>query len=290
MNDIPFSNLNITIVGLGLIGGSFAKSIKSNLNIKNLWAIDIGKDMLYKAKNSGVIDDGFIEPIFPLNNSDIVIMCTYPNVTMNFIKDNMIYFKKNAIITDSTGIKNKIINEINKVKRHDVDFIGGHPMAGKESVGYDFSDECIFQDAKFIITPQEINLSENILLLKRLFTRIGFKKVVEITPEIHDEIIAFTSQLPHIIACCLMNNIKLESGLDYIARSFKDVTRVANINCDLWSELIYDNKDNILIEIDQFTKDLKNIYDIIKKEDKENLISIFNKSSYRRKEMNDEDN
>lgn len=290
MNDIPFSNLSITIVGLGLIGGSFAKSIKKNLKIKNLWAIDINKDMLYKAEKSGIIDDGFIDPIFPLNNSDIVIMCTYPNVTLNFIKNNMIYFKKNAIITDSAGIKNKIINEINEIKRHDVDFIGGHPMAGKESVGYDFSDDDIFQDAKFIITPQEINLVENIALLKRLFTNIGFKKVVELTPKIHDEIIAFTSQLPHIIACCLMNNKKLHSSLDCVAGSFKDVTRVANINCDLWSELIYDNKDNILFEIGHFIGDLKDIYDIIKNDDKENLVSIFNKSSYLRKEMNDENN
>lgn len=286
MNSVNLPNLNVTIVGLGLIGGSIAKAIKKKLKINKLWAVDIDINILKEAKHEGVIDDGFINPKFPLENSDVVIFCTYPNVTIDFIKNNMQSFKNNSIITDTTGIKNKIVSEMSYIMRSDVEFIGGHPMSGKENAGYHFSDENICNDANYILTPDKNTSEFSIEILMEIIKGIGFKKITVMSPEVHDKTVAFTSQLPHIIACSLMNNKRVEDISNCIGGSFKDVTRVADINCDLWCELIHENKKNILDELDNFINDINNIYDIINNDDIENLKSIFIKSSLRRKEMN----
>jgi len=280
------SNLNITIVGIGLIGGSFAKAIREKIKINKLWAIDINIDTINDAVSNGVIDNGFTNPKFPLENSDIVILCTYPNATINFLKDNMKFFKPNALITDAIGMKNKIVSEISGILRNDLEFIGGHPMSGKESIGYNSSSADIFENAQYILTPNKNVSASSLELLKQIITGIGFTKIIEMSPQTHDEKVAFTSQLPHIIACTLMNNSRLDGNLLCIGGSFKDATRVADINSELWSELIFENKDNILNEINNFIADIKTICDIIKTDDKNSLMSFLNKSSIRRKEMN----
>ncbi len=284
MNNVE--NLNITIVGLGLIGGSIAKAIRKNLTVKNLWAVDLNINALEQSKKSGIIDDGYVDPSYPLENSQLVIMCTYPDTTLNFIKSNMQHFKQNALITDTSGIKSKLVQQVRQVMRDDLDFVGGHPMSGKETVGYEFSDDAIFLGANYILTPSEKNKQESIVFLKEMLLKIGFKKVIELTPQAHDEIIAYTSQLPHIIASTLMNNSKLEKSVDCIGGSFRDATRVADINSDLWCQLLYENKQNILPELLTLIQDITNIYDIINKDDLNSLKSIFEKSSMLRKEIN----
>lgn len=286
MNDADFSNNNFTIVGLGLIGGSFAKSIKNKLKYKNLWAVDIDRDILNQAVSEGVIDEGFTDPKYPLENSDIVILCTYPNITTDFLKINMPYFKQNSIVTDTTGIKNKIITEIRSFIRNDINFIGGHPMCGKESIGYGYSSDSMFINGQYILTPENNTSLEAVNILTEIIKNIGFKTVSLMSPEKHDETIAFTSQLPHLIACTLMSSKNIKQSLNCIGGSFKDATRVADINSDLWSELIFENKNNIIMQLDYFLNDIKNIYDIINNNDIEGLKSIFAKSSLHRREMN----
>jgi prephenate dehydrogenase len=285
LNTIKLHDLSVTIVGLGLIGGSLAKSIRKNLKIKNLWAVDIDSDILSSAANSGVIDKGFTKPQFPLENSDIVILCIYPRATVNFLKENMKYFKNNAIITDTAGVKNKIVAQAECFVRNDLQFIGGHPMSGRESIGYNFSSHHIFEGAQYILTPTAKTSQNSLILLKGLILGMGFKEVVMMTPEKHDETVAFTSQLPHIIAITLMNSDKLDGKLDGIGGSFRDLTRIADINNGLWSELIYENKDNILKELERFLTSTNDIYHAIKNEESDYLHSIFQKSSLRRKEM-----
>lgn len=280
------SNLNITIVGIGLIGGSYAKAIRKNIKTNKLWAIDINIDTINEATSTGVIDEGFIEPQFALENSDVVILCTYPNITMDFLKDNMKYFKLNALITDTMGMKNKIVSEALGIIRDDLEFIGGHPMSGKESMGYTSSDAEIFKNAQYILTPNKNTSIDSLNLLRQIVTSIGFNRIIEMSPQAHDERVAFTSQLPHIIACALMNNSGLDNNLECIGGSFRDATRIADINSGLWSELIFENKENILNELENFIIDMSNIQDIIKSDDRNSLISFLNKSSTRRKEMN----
>ena len=284
MNNID--DLNITVVGLGLIGGSIAKAIRKNLKIKNLWAVDLDANVLSESKKSGIIDDYYVNPKYPLQNSEIVIMCTYPDTTLNFIKNNMEHFKQNSLITDTSGIKGKIVTEVKKVMRDDLEFIGGHPMSGKETVGYKFSDDAIFLGANYILTPDESNKRDCVLLLKEILLKIGFKKVIETTPQMHDEIIAYTSQLPHVIASVLMNNTKFEKSIDCIGGSFKDITRVADINCDLWCQLLNENKENILFELSVLIQDINNICGIISNDDLHSLKLLFKKSSMLRKEIN----
>ena len=285
MNVLNISDLNISVVGLGLIGGSIAKSIIKYFAPKNLWAIDININTLNKAKADGVIKEGYVEPMYPLKNSDIVIFCTYPNITLDFIKNNMNYFKTNSILTDTIGIKSKIVTEIQKIIRDDVEFIGGHPMSGKENTGYEFSCDNMFDGAEYILTPSDNTKQNSLNLLTEIIKGIGFKTVTIMTHEAHDEKIAFTSQLPHIIACAMMNNKQFDDKINCIGGSFKDITRVADINVDLWSELISENKNNVLKEIGNFIDDINNIYDIIKSDNIEQLKSIFNKSCCRRKEI-----
>lgn len=286
MKALDISNLNITIVGIGLIGGSYAKAIRKNIKINKLWAIDINIDALNEAKCTGVIDDGFINSQFPLENSDIVILCTYPNITIDFLKDNMKYFKKNALITDTLGMKNKIVSEVLGVIRDDLEFIGGHPMSGKESNGYNYSDADIFKNAQYILTPSKDTSSNTLNLLKQIIKSIGFNEIIEMSAQTHDEKVAFTSQLPHIIACTLMNNSNLDNNLHCIGGSFRDATRVADINSELWSELIFENKNNILNELNNFIADITNIHNIISSDDRNSLVSFLNVSKARRKEMN----
>ncbi len=282
------SDKNITIVGLGLIGGSMAKAITKNLKVKNIWAVDTDENTLKLAMEEKVINCGYIDPKYPLENSDIVIICTYPDTTLKFIKSNVDYFKSNALITDTTGIKKSIVEKINNILREDTIFIGGHPMAGREVSGYKFSNEDIFKNSEYILSPTDNTCEKSLTMLTQLIKGIGFKKVTFMSPDIHDKKIAFTSQLPHVIACALINNTGLEEDTSGIGGSFKDMTRVANINSNLWCELISENKDNVLKEMNIFMEDLSNIYEVIEKNDKKELEKLFEKSSMRRKGIDDE--
>lgn len=279
------SECNITVVGLGLIGGSYAKAIRKKVKPKNLWAVDIDKKVLDYAEKEGIIDKGYEKADIPLKQSDIVIICIYPNLTINFIKENHCYFKSGAIITDTAGIKEKIVKEINSFLRKDLEFIGGHPMAGKESNGFKYASDEIFQGANYIVTPSNYNSKENIEKIKNMILKIGCKKIIQITPEEHDKVIAFTSHIPHILASILINNPILDNNEFCVGGSFMDATRVAKINSKLWSELLTDNCNNIVEQINQFEEDMEKIKRCILEKDKEQLQKIFDHSTLRRETL-----
>ena len=275
------SKLNITIVGLGLIGGSYAEAIKK-LKPKNLWAIDIDEESLRFAEDKGIIDKGFKEAVVPLSDSDIVIMAVYPELTKSFISENMDSFKSGAIITDSAGIKESLIEDIEATLRTDLDFIGGHPMAGKETSGVKSASSDIFCGANYIITPTDKNKPENIATVEDLVRQIGFKHVEKVTPRRHDEIIAFTSQLPHVIAITLMNCNYIEDVNSFTGGSFNDVTRIAKINPALWSELMIENKEHMVNQIDVFIDYMNKIKDTVANNDYEGLDDILKESNARK--------
>ncbi|MEG0371158.1 MAG: prephenate dehydrogenase, partial [Clostridium sp.] len=200
MDDFRF---NVCIVGLGLIGSSYAQALKT-VNKGKVIGIDINEGTIKKAIEKGIIDEGYIDTKDALEEADIVILAVYPELTGKFVIDNMDFFKKGAIITDSAGIKENIINKINTCIRDDIDFIGGHPMAGKEGSGIENSSETIFKGANYLITPTDKNSEENIIIIENMARKIGCKNVVRISPSEHDRIIAYTSHLPHIMAVALM--------------------------------------------------------------------------------------
>lgn len=278
-------HLNIVIVGLGLIGGSYAMALRE-LSPRQICAIDMDERVLDKALKMGVIDKGCKNGSGLLEEADLVIVALYPEETVEFIKDNVSSFKKGVVITDTCGIKIGVVEKINSFLPQDLDFIGGHPMAGKESKGLQAASKDIFKNANYIITPTERNKKENIKLVEKMARAIGCKNVVCVTSEEHDKIISFTSQLPHVIAVSLMNSNMIENNIGvFTGGSFKDATRVADINFILWSELFTLNSENLIDEIEKFEKSIKKIKKAIKLEDKHSLVNIFKDASVKRRKM-----
>lgn len=251
MEEPDFSSMEITVVGLGLIGGSFALGLKK-LNPQKIWAIDLDKGVLEQAEKNGVIDKGFTDGESVLKRSSLVVICLYPELTVKFVRENLENFKQGAIITDAAGIKGKVVAEINSFLREDLDFIGGHPMTGKETSGFAQASPEIFHRANYLLTPTQKNKEENLLLVEKMITALGCNEPIRMTPARHDEIIALTSQLPHVIATALMNSAQSEDTGKLSGGSFRDATRVARINAELWSELLMENRENVLIQMDVF--------------------------------------
>ena len=278
--------MKIVIVGLGVIGGSFAMAL-NEAGYKEVFGIDTNKETIKKAEELGIIKKGSPKGEEFLKEADLVIISIYPKLVKNFVESNKDNFKDGAIITDATGIKGMFINEITKILPENVDFVFGHPMAGREKRGIDFASSKVFKGANYIITPVERNKEENIKVIEDLAYEIGFKRVRRITPEFHDEMIGFTSQLPHAMAVALINSD--EEGRDtgsFIGDSYRDLTRIANINEDLWSELFLGNKDNLLKAINNFELQLDLIKKAIYDNDKETLKEYFIKSTKRREKLN----
>ena len=281
--------LIVSIIGLGVVGGAFAEGLKK-IGVGKVYGVDIDTQTLIKAKAKGIIDEGFLNAKIPISNSDIVIISLYPNLLKNFMEENIEFFKEGSIVTDAVGIKSKIIDELKPIlekSKNKIDFIFGHPMAGSEKRGIDFADSKVFQNANYILINDIENKKENIDLFENLIHKLGFKNINFLTKEEHDEIIAFTSQLTHAIAVALMNsdNEKYETN-KYIGDSFRDLTRIAKINEDLWSELFLGNKDNLLKMIEQFEKKLEVIKKALNDEDGEKLKEEFIISSNRREKIN----
>ena len=278
--------MKIVIVGLGVIGGSFAMAL-NEAGYKDVFGIDTNPETIKKAEELGIIKKGSPNGEDFLKEADLVIISIYPKIVKTFVENNKDNFKDGAIITDATGIKGMFINEIIKILPENVDFVFGHPMAGREKRGIDFASSNVFKGANYIITPIERNKEENIKLIENLAYEIGFKRVRRITPEFHDEMIGFTSQLPHAMAVALINSD--EEGRDtgsFIGDSYRDLTRIANINEDLWSELFLGNKENLLKAINNFELQLDLIKKAIYDDDKEALKKYFIKSTKRREKLN----
>ena len=277
--------MNIVIVGLGVIGGSFAMALNS-AGYSSVYGVDVDEETLRKAKELGIIKDGSTSGEEFFRNADLIIMSIYPKLVIDFVEKNRGCFKKGSIVTDTTGIKGMFIDKILDLMPEDVEFIFGHPMAGREKKGIDFASAQVFQNANYIITPVTRNKERNIQIIEKLAFEIGFKRVRRISPEVHDEMIGFTSQLPHAIAVALINSDEegRETG-NFIGDSYRDLTRIANINEELWSELFLGNKNNLLKAINNFELQLDLIKKSIYENDKEELMEFFRKSTSRREKL-----
>ena len=277
--------MKIVVVGLGVIGGSFTMALKK-AGFNDVYGIDINEDSLKKAKEQGLIKEGFTTGEEVVKDADLIIISLYPRLVKKFILDNKDNFKDGAIITDATGIKKLFIEDIVNILPSNIDFVFGHPMAGREKKGIDFASAEVFNGANYIITPVERNKPENLDLIENLVYKLGFKRVRRITPEYHDEMIGYTSQLPHTIAVALMNSdIEGRETGSFIGDSYRDLTRIANINEDLWSELFLGNKENLLNSIENFEVEINKIKNAIKNDDKESLKKLFIKSTERREKL-----
>ena len=277
--------MRILIVGLGVIGGGYAMALKK-AGYTEIYGIDKNIDTLKKAEKLGVIKKGYIDEGEIIQDADIIVLAVYPNLVKDFIVRNISKFKDNAVITDVTGIKQLFIDDVISILPNNIDFVFAHPMAGREKKGIDYATSEVFKGANFIITVTEKNKDENIRLIEELAYKMGFKNIKRVSPKVHDEIIAFTSQLPHALAVALINSdIEGRDTGQFIGDSYRDLTRIANINESLWSQLFLGNKENLLKAIYNFQEELYKIKYYIENENKEKLEELFIEASLRRERL-----
>lgn len=282
-------DINVTIIGLGLIGGSYAMAFKE-INSGHVWGVDTNESTLKKATDMKIIDEGYCSDLshIPIEKSDIVIIAVYPKAAAVIVEKNVNNFKKGSIITDVLGIKGNNTNVIQEIlDGYDVEFIGGHPMAGKETSGIENASKDIFKGANYILTPTTKNKKATVTYMENLIRAIGFKNISIVTPEKHDEIIAVTSQLPHVIALSLINSKGVDRSIkNFVGGSFKDESRVASINLELWGELFLSNKENLLKAIDEFQVSMTSIKKAIEDDDSEKLEAIMKDAAFKKGELN----
>lgn len=272
----------ITVVGLGVVGGTFIQALHGLGH--QVYGIDIDEKTLHQAIADGYIIEGYTDGSTIVEKSDLTIICLYPSLVLDFIKNNT--FKKGSIINDAVGIKSYFLEEALTIIDPEVELISGHPMAGREKKGYSYASKEVFKNANYILIEHSTNKQETIQFMETFVQTLGFKSVKIMSPYAHDEIISFTSQLPHAIAVALINsdNQKYNTG-KYIGDSYRDLTRIANINEDLWSELFLRNKEYLQTSIEEFEKQLDAIKEALKNDDEKKLKELFICSSLRREKL-----
>lgn len=271
----------ILIVGLGLLGGSYGRALKRyGFHIS---AITKEQSSIDFALREGIIDVGSTElDERIIGEADLVIFALYPHVFVEWIRENQGLLKSGALITDVTGVKRSIVYEIQDILRPDVEFVGAHPMAGREVSGVENSTEKMFFGANYIVTPTEKNTPEAIQTCIELGRLLGFSNVTTLTPEEHDEMIGFLSQLTHCIAITLMTCNDKENMEKFTGDSFRDLTRIARINDLMWSELFLANKDVLLEQMNLFMEKFNDLKTMLETEDIDGMRSMMRHSTQRR--------
>lgn len=265
--------MNIAVVGLGLIGGSFCKALKKN-TFHRVMGIDSDPEAIRKALEAGAIDEEIGTDRLP--EANLVIICLYPKAIVDFVRKNADCFKKGGIVIDSCGIKEYVVSQCTEIlDSRGVIFVGTHPMAGREFSGFDYSTDDLFEGASFIITPSEKTPQIAVDLLQTLAGSLSFSKAVVSTPKRHDEIIAYTSQLAHVVSNAYVKSPSLLNFDGFSAGSFQDLTRVAKLNEFMWSELFMCNKEALLKEVNCIIDRLCEYRDAMEQDDLRRLIEIL---------------
>lgn len=275
-------DMKILIVGLGLIGGSYAEALsKKGYEVgaidQKQEAIDFALHKGYIASGKTSVDKDYV------GKFDIVVFALYPHAFVEWIEKYQNCLKSGAIVTDVTGVKGGVVCDVQNALRKDVEFIAAHPMAGRECSGVENAKAEIFEGANYIVVPTEKNTQEAIELCKDFGRELGFKHISELSVKQHDETVGFLSHLTHCIAVSLM--VCKESGhlADYTGDSFRDLTRIAKINDEMWSELFLLNKDEIVEQMDLFEQHFGKLKECIQNDDREGIREMMRLSTKRRK-------
>ena len=279
----PLRDLTFAIVGLGLIGGSYAKALR-NLKVRKILGMDISHGIARACLNANMIDEVVEEDGSNLKEADIIICSVYPEAVMGFVRQNVHNFAEGMLMTDATGVKGTMPREIQELLPEGCEFISGHPMAGRQGSGLGMSDAAIFNNSNYIIVPTEKNTPEAVNWLEEFAKTLGCARSVKVSMEDHDKIIAYTSDLPHITAVALVNSASYNENTQYfIAGGFRDATRVADINPDLWSDLFLSNRENVIAEIENYQSQLERWKKAIVEYDRETLKEIMREAGPRRR-------
>ena len=266
---------NICIVGLGLLGGSYAMGLTGAGY--TVTAVDVRPEAIRYALEKGIIAAGAVEDFAPLlAGADAVAL-------VDWLRNNQKHLKPGTLLMDVCGVKSGVVEEIQGFLRPDAEFIASHPMAGKEVSGVEHADCAIFKPANFIIVPTEKNTPRGLAFARGLAETLGFAHITQLTCAEHDKMIGYVSQLTHAIAVSLMNANDNTHLAEYTGDSFRDLTRIAKINENLWSELFFLNKENLIAEIDQFSASLEGLKCALVENDETELKRLFVQSTARRR-------
>jgi len=265
--------MNIGIVGLGLMGGSIAKSLLGRYLIH---AYDKDASAIEYALKHQIIDYGYsdVEKFFA--STDVIYLCLYPRSLVEFMKDNAKYIQKESVLIEISGVKTELVKSLQPYLDDRFDFIFTHPVAGREKVGVASSKVSIFVNANYVICPLDMNETKNLDLAEKLARLMGFSTISYLSPEKHDEIIAYTSQLTHILSLALVQSDtqSYDTG-KFIGDSYRDLTRIAMINAPLWAELFLENRENLLKKIESFKAALSEYESCLKNQDEKALIELM---------------
>ena len=273
------------IIGLGLMGGSYARALKKQGY--TVEAIDKNIDAIEYALDKDIIDVGStVTTEEAVKRADIIVFALYPHVFLEWLDKYGDYIRKDTLITDVTGVKTVIVHKVQEKLGNKAEFIAAHPMAGREVGGVHNSNEAIFKGANYIVVPTEKNTEHAIEVCCELGEILGFRKISVLSPEEHDTMIAFLSQLTHAIAVALMCTNGDPKLCDYTGDSFRDLTSIANINDVMWSELFLLNKDALLEQTDAFIEQITKMRDMIASGDREGIRDMMKTSTERRKRFN----
>lgn len=271
--------MKIFVVGLGLMGSSYA--LKLHLQGHIIYGYDVDKNAIRKGQDEGFLQED--SDLKKLMMSDLVIFALYPNNTLEFIETHQHLFKSGALITDINGVKKTLIHKIEQILRSDIRYVSHHPMAGRAKRGFDAKDITMFQNNHFIIVETNRAQDSDYELMHIVAKQLGFKTVTQVSPSVHDKVIAYTSQLTHVIAASLI--LGQETSAQLTGDSFRELTRIANINEDLWTELFLNNQEDLLHAIAAFKKTLDKIEASIELNDERTLKELLKQSRKKREDF-----
>ena len=266
------------------MGGSYAEALTKKGYTVN--AVTKEQSSVDFALEKGIINYGTTKlDKSIISAADLVIFALYPHVFTEWIEKNQHLLKSGAVITDVTGVKGCIVYKIQEILRPDVEFIAAHPMAGREVCGVENSDSGIFRGANYIVVPTEKNTAGAIELCRDLGEKLGFHRVAELSVEKHDEMIAFTSQMAHLVSNAYIKSPTARAHKGFSAGSYKDMTRVAWLNAPMWSELFLENRDNMLHELDCLMDRLMEYRTAIAEDDPDALTQLLEDGKKRKEEV-----
>lgn len=272
----------ILIVGLGLLGGSYALALKKK-GFRKVYGLARRQETVDYALENSMIDGGSAQINEQLiSDADLIVFALYPTVLLKWVEENGHFIRPGTVVTDVTGVKSCIIGPVCAALPEGVEFVSVHPMAGREVGGIENADEKIFDGANYIVVPTEENTEDAIRLCEDLGKELGFARISRLSPKEHDNMIAFLSQLTHCVAVSLMCANEDDRLVDYTGDSFRDLTRIARINDEMWSELFLLNKDALLNQMDAFLAQVKRMRSYLADSDREGLREMMRTSTTRR--------
>ena len=266
--------MKIAVIGMGLIGGSMARTIKLHKKDAFIYGCDLNQDTLRLALLMGAMDEELTEE--SLRECDLVLVALYPHAIVSWIQEHAESFKSGAVVIDCGGVKKNIVEAIRPLARgKDWHYIGGHPMAGREVSGFRYSRDDLFDKASMILTPDPEEDLQVMQDVRNFFSDIGFRRIQFTDPATHDEMIAYTSQLAHVVSSAYVKSELAQRHRGFSAGSFADMTRVARVGEEMWTELFFENKEALLPEIEGLISRLSEYRDALKEDDPDRMRELI---------------